>query len=159
MTKKKPGIVSAEKIHLTQVFVFRCILEAEESYLDDPQQPVAFETSFAYDNAVNENTGRLRFRLYFEIDALDANEKYLGIDTEIGIEFHFAVDNFQDFVLEDEKKGSYIDKVIGGTLLGIAYSTARGIVLERTQNSYLGGALLPVIDPIAAVKENVRKRE
>jgi len=59
------------------------------------------------------------------------------------------------FVLQDESGKTYIDKNIGGTLLGIAYSTARGIVLERTQGSYLGGVVLPVIDPIVAIKDNL----
>jgi len=97
MTKKKTGIVSASKIHVTGVSVFRCILEASEDYLEQPKRPVNFETSFAYENAINEDTGRLRFRLYFEIDGLDENKEDLEIDTEIGIEFHFKVDNFNEF--------------------------------------------------------------
>lgn len=159
MTTKKTGTVAAEKIHLNRVSVFSLSLKAKESYIDNPKQPVIFETSFAYENADNEDLGMLRFRLYFEIFALNANEEYLGAGAEIGIEFHFKVDNFQDFIIKGEGEDTFIDYNIGSTLLAIAYSTARGIVLERTQNSYLGGVLLPVIDPMVAVKENVRQRE
>jgi hypothetical protein len=40
-----------------------------------------------------------------------------------------------------------VEGKLGGALCGIAYSTAWGIVLERTASTLFGGVVLPVIDP------------
>jgi hypothetical protein len=37
--------------------------------------------------------------------------------------------------------------------MGIAFSTARGIVFDRTQGTFFGGVILPVIDPKKLIVE------
>lgn len=46
-----------------------------------------------------------------------------------------------------------IDAALGATLLGTAYSTARGIIFERTRGTYFDGVILPVIDPFKVLLE------
>ncbi|GAH33667.1 unnamed protein product [marine sediment metagenome] len=85
------------------------------------------------------------------------NDKELGLNGEYGIEFLFEIDNFEEFIEKnDEEKhtdgtndqeDSMVSGVLGGTLMGIVYSTARGMILERTQGTYFKGVILPVINP------------
>jgi hypothetical protein len=63
------------------------------------------------------------------------------------IEFRFVVENFEDFVKVEEKDEIRIDAALAATLLAMAYSTARGIVFERTRGTFFDGVILPVIDP------------
>jgi len=46
---------------------------------------------------------------------------------------------------------------LAATLLGIAYSTSRGIIVEKTQNTFLGGIILPCIDPYKVLMEEEGK--
>lgn len=45
-----------------------------------------------------------------------------------------------------------MDSILGTTLMGIVYSTARGIILERTQGTFFNGVILPVINPNKLIK-------
>jgi hypothetical protein len=56
------------------------------------------------------------------------------------------VDNLKELV-QIQGSISTIDGRLAATVLGIAYSTARGIVVERTQGTFFNGAILPVINP------------
>jgi len=50
-------------------------------------------------------------------------------------------------VIQFDANGNYLlQDVLIHTLLSIAYSTSRGIVLSRTQGTLLNGVILPVID-------------
>ncbi|MFA6335927.1 MAG: hypothetical protein WCX48_10345 [Bacteroidales bacterium] len=56
------------------------------------------------------------------------------------------------------KEPSEISKLmLGASVMGIIYSTARGIILEKTHNSYLNGVILPVIDPGILLNNNLSK--
>ena len=72
------------------------------------------------------------------------NEK-LELEAEIGIEFHFKIENFKQF-LKESKDETQVSLDIAASLMAIAYSTSRGMILEKTQNTYFNGIIIPVID-------------
>lgn len=74
-----------------------------------------------------------------------------GIRAEYVYQFYFKVENLSQFVSE---KGA-VSGALTTTLVSMSYSTLRGIVLERTTGTPLGGVILPVINPASFVKENV----
>ena len=89
-----------------------------------------------------------RFRLFITVNGMDEQQnKPLGLKVDYGIEYHFKVDNFQDMLHQTPDGDIEIDQELGVTLLSIAYSTSRGIILERTQGTFFEGVILPVIDP------------
>lgn len=45
-----------------------------------------------------------------------------------------------------------VDIGLAASLVGLAYSTARGIILERTSGTILNGIIIPVIDPMKLLK-------
>ena len=158
MSKQKVKIIP-EKIHLVSVNIIKANLEASDDFLDSPQKIGAFEFGIANEVAHNFEEGRARFRLYFTLDARDEEENPLGVKVEYGIEFHFLVENFQDFIHEVKKDSTQVDIALGATLFGMAYSTARGIIFERTRGTFFDGIILPVIDPFKfLLKEKEEKK-
>jgi hypothetical protein len=144
----RPRIIP-EKIHLLQVKVFQSSLEAEEGFLEEPKLPASFKISITRKVANKVDEGMTRIRLFIKLDGMHPDqEEPLGITAQYGIEFFFRVDNFKDFV-RSEAEGEYqIDALLGSTLIGIAFSTARGIVLERLHGTYFGEVVLPVVSPM-----------
>ncbi len=152
MSPKKASIIP-EKIHLFSINIFKANLDTSDEFLDNPRKVKAFEFGLANELAHNYEKGRARYRLFFTLDGHDAKRKPLGVKVEYGIEFHFQVDNFRDFAREKESGEVEIDVTLGATLLSMAYSTARGIVYERTRGTFFDGVVLPVIDPYKALLE------
>lgn len=90
-------------------------------------------------------------RLEALLDGINKKEEPIGIQGNFGIEFHFRVDNLEAF-LENKEGENKIQGLLGTTLISIAFSTARGIIFEKTLNTPLNGIILPVIDPAAMIK-------
>ncbi|PSR11778.1 MAG: hypothetical protein C7N36_14795 [Bacteroidetes bacterium] len=153
MKKKQPQVIP-EQIHLTSINIIKAHLETSDAFLENPVKAYGFQFGLAHKMAHNMTDNRSRCRLYFTLKAHDESENPIGIDLEYGIEFHFVVENLSDFILPKENDSFQMDAAIAATLLGMAYSTARGIVYERTRGTFLDGVLLPVIDPVKALVEN-----
>ncbi len=153
MSKKQAKIIP-EKIHLLSVNIFKANLETSEDFLESPKKIHSVTFGIASDIAHNIEKGRSRFRLYFTMDAVGEEEELLGVQVDYGLEFHFYVENFKDFTQKAEGDEVAINAMLGATLLGMAYSTARGIIFERTRGTFFDGVILPVIDPYKELLRN-----
>ena len=143
--------INPDLIRLFQVKVYKSIVNPTEEYLDKPINPANFRVSYSQNLAFNFELKNIRIRLEILLDGIDEKEQMVGIQGDFGIEFHFHIENFEEF--HETKEGeNKINIILGTTLLSIAFSTARGIILERTQNTLLNGILLPVIDPNTLIK-------
>ena len=154
MTLTKAKIIP-EKIHLVSMNIFQANLETAEDFLNQPQPIDSFEIGTVYEMAHNFKDSGTRIRLYFQMNALNGKGELQGVKVEYGIEFHFVVENFQEFI-PNSKEDNLIDVALPATLLGMAYSTSRGIIFERTRGTFFQGVLLPVIDPFKMLVENER---
>ncbi len=88
------------------------------------------------------------FKLTVQIDAVGAERAALDIKGSYTHEIIFRVENLDDF-LETKEGENFprIDLLLAATLVGIAYSTVRGIIFTRTQGTSLNAVVLPVVDP------------
>lgn len=137
-----------EEISIFSVKVYKSNHVASPEYLDNPQKPSNIKVRFAQESALNESRQNVRIRLEIVLDGVDDEDKEIGLHGEYGIEFQLHVENLSQFLEESENnKSKSIDGKLGPTLLAIVYSTARGIIIERTQATYFNGVILPVIDP------------
>lgn len=153
MKKKQPKVIP-EQIHLTSINIIKAHLETSDEFLENPVKAAAFEFGLAHEMGHNMEDNKSRCRIYFTLKGHDESDNPIGLELEYGIEFHFVVDNLSDFILPKENASFHMDAAIGVTLLSMAYSTARGIVYERTRGTFLDGVLLPVIDPLKVLTEN-----
>lgn len=139
-------------IHLFQVKVYKIAISPTPEYFENPTPPGNFKVSYSQSSAFNFELKNIRIRLEVILDGLDDKDQSIGIQGDFGIEFHFHIDNLEIFIEETDgiKK---ISGILGSTLISIAFSTARGIILERTQNTLLNGIILPIIDPKELIKD------
>lgn len=153
---KPSNKVIPEKIHIRGIKVINFDLKSSDQYLDHPQKPHQLSIEMSNEIAHNVEKNAARYRLNFGFVAGDQDREPIGLNAEIGIEFHFQIDNLDDFLKNDDDQLN-IDASISTALMGIAYSTARGIVLEKTKNTFFDGIMLPVVDPFVLLKETMEQ--
>jgi len=141
MSKIKPELISLES-----VVIYKSNIITSDEFLNKPVDISNILVQYAQDTAFNFDEKAARIRLNINLQGVDEKDIPLGLTAEYGIEFQFFVENFNDFVTEAENQKT-LNGQLGTILISIAYSTARGIILERTHNTYFKGAVLPVIDP------------
>ena len=138
--------IDIDKINLLQVKVFKAHLEAENEFRDNPKPIHEYVVETATDSAFDFAKKLCRFRLFLKFSAIDKEKNQLGLEAEYGIEFHYYIDNLNEYLVQTEGNDARINSILGVTLCGISYSTARGIVLERMQGTYFDGVILPVVN-------------
>jgi len=138
--------IQPELITILSIKVFKAIQNTSDEYLDNPVKPDGVEIKLGQNTAFNIENKNIRIRLNILLEAMKNETEPIGLSGEYGLEFHLHVDNLEQFIVEKDQK-MLIDRKLGGTLSGIIFSTARGIIFERTSSTFFNGVLLPVIDP------------
>jgi hypothetical protein len=145
-------LVVPAKIHFRSIRVIEAQLNSSTEYQDAPAKPDHYSFSIAKSIAHLPGKNFVRYRLHFLIEAREKEGAPIGLNARFTIEFHFEIENFPDNIIDKDGR-LQVNEALMATLLGMAYSTARGIVLEKTQNTYLGGIILPCIDPYAVLHD------
>lgn len=145
------AIIDPNKIHLETVRVISGSVNSDPNV--DQSQIVEFKTSFEVSQGVAPETNSVRFIFHAKLDAITENSVVLAVNAEYTIEYVFVVENLVDFF---EKKDNIVllDMGMAAVLMGIVYSTTRGIILTRTQGTLMDGVLLPVLNPRDLIKNN-----
>lgn len=97
--------------------------------------------------AFNIEEKNVRIRLTLELIANKDQDKPVGLSGEYLMEFILQVANLEEFVVENSDKTKSLETLLNSTLIGIIFSTARGIIYERTAATLLNGVILPVKVP------------
>lgn len=140
------SIIHPEFISILSVGVYRAMVTSSEEFIDNPVKPDGFEIKLGQNTALDIENKNVRIRLNVQIEAMKAESEPIGLSGDFGLEFQIQVENLEEYVTE--KDGiMIIDRKLGNTLIGIVFSTARGIIYERTSSTFFNGVLLPVIDP------------
>ncbi|SFA59868.1 hypothetical protein SAMN04488511_12412 [Pedobacter suwonensis] len=148
MTKKisqqqpKTAKVLPDKIHLTKVTITNAQVNgptnSQETW-EDVAMTLKSSTAF------NETTGcRIILIIDLNKDHADPTQQ---IRANFTIEFLMEIENLEEFKIAQVEDEIKLDSRLGATLMGIVYSTARGIILTRTAGTVLQGIILPVLDP------------
>jgi len=140
----KVGNLKPEDITLLNVNVLNVNIEASEDYMNNPVKIEGLKIKTGSEIALNVENQASRIRLYFDFNANNNGdeEKKIGLSANIGLEFHFHVKDMDKYI--DEKQR--LDLSVAASLINISYSTSRGIILEKTQNTFFHGIILPVVD-------------
>lgn len=135
-----------EKISIIAFKVIKANLQTSETYIAKPQKVLGFDLEMGQNTAFNFEQLNVRIRLFVKIEGVNEENEHVGVSGDFGFEFHIHVENLEEFIIvQDEKQ--MVNSLLGGTLFGIVFSTARGIIMEKTASSALGTVILPVIDP------------
>jgi len=145
--KNKSATIIPEKIRIVSINIFRAHMDTTDAFMEHPVKAEAFDFGISNEMAHNVEDKRSRCRIFLSLESHNSDNQPIGLNLDYGIEFHFQIDNFLDFFKERKDGGLDMNSNLAATLLAMAYSTARGIVYERTRGTFFDGILLPVIDP------------
>jgi hypothetical protein len=145
MTNTVPQ-VDPDKIHLIGLRLLGANYETSEDFLKTPILPARTNVKIGQNTGLNLEKNLLVIKMEIILNGLNNEDSEVGLTARYLIEFAFTVDNLKELV-QIQGSISTIDGRLAATILGIAYSTARGIVVERTQGTFFNGAILPVINP------------
>lgn len=141
--------VDPEKIKVVNITTLKGNIEGSANA--DHNAVAGHHFSFEIGTGFDVDQKLVGIQLVVDIDAVDENENLLPVKGSYTHEVLLTVENLEDFVEEttnDENDKSFkIDGILGATLVGIAFSTIRGIIYIRTQGTSLGTVILPVVDP------------
>jgi hypothetical protein len=118
--------------------------------------------NFEFKTDVNIEREKKLIRLVLEITIryVDAKQRPASIAGSYTTEFVFFVGNMEALIQFDEvSRTAGIDGNLSVTLASIAYSTMRGIINTRTQGTVLNGVILPVIDPVVLIQNQIMQQQ
>ena len=141
--------VEPEKISISRITMVNGHVEGSEAYLKNPKRPSQIKVDFGHRSGIDWKGGNTYSRLFVELEAQNEKSEAIGLIASYAFEFVFKVENLSGFEAKSKNGNSMIHPVLATTLMGIIFSTARGMVLERTKGTYFDGVILPVISPAA----------
>ncbi|RLD63416.1 MAG: hypothetical protein DRI95_11720 [Bacteroidetes bacterium] len=139
--KNKPVIVPGN-IKLFHIKV----LESEINVSANTLEKVIYKINVGHSIKHNLKEERIKIGLMVNIIG-EINKKDIDIKAHFSIDFHYEIKNLSEFYSVDEKNNPKFSGFLIATLLGISFSTARGIIYERLRKTKLAGVILPVVSP------------
>lgn len=145
--------IDPSKIKINCINIYKTNILAEETYLTNPQEVKNTRVGLSQESRFDFANKFVAVKLNVILEAINNDQEDMGVTGEFGIEFILNIDNLDLFLEQNSSDNSIkVSGELGATIMGIIYSTARGIILEKTQNSYLRGIILPVINPADLLK-------
>ena len=138
--------IDPEKISILQLKTKRGSIEEGDNAGNTPIQGYTF--NFQIGMGMRFEDSLVGIELGIEIVGIDEFKKPVGATGSYTHEIVFKVENLSEFLETTvENSPTKVDSILISTLMGIAYSTIRGIIFTRTQGTSLGSVILPVLDP------------
>lgn len=139
MSKEAP--IVAEEIELLHIdFVNSKINEGSKAAKPSYDLKVAHKTSH------NLKDERIKIKLLINLLNQPADGQINEANFEI--DFHFRIQHLENFyTLKEDSNIPLISANLIATILGISFSTARGLLFERLANTNFQGVILPVVSP------------
>lgn len=75
-----------------------------------------------------------------------------NVGGKFTVTFFYSVGNLEECLVEGGKE-EHLEKLLEATLIGLSYSTSRGIIKTKSANTILDEATLPIINPWSLVPE------
>ena len=135
-----------EDIQISYLTVLKSHINQEDYFAIPGQNIESYSVDMSNETAFNFEDYAARIRLFFNIDGKDKDENSLGVTAEIALEFHFNINNGEQYFKMKDNQKQEVDFFMASNLMSVAYSTARGIIWQLTLPTLLGGVILPVID-------------
>jgi|SRR5690606_1144984 len=135
--EKKLAPIVVKDIHLLQV-------EVVQQQLDVKAFKKEKEHKLNVGHKLMHNLKDERVKLEFVFSFNNGGEAPLLF---FQIDFHFHIAHLSNFYELKEENHPVFSTHLVATLIGICFSTARGIILEKLNNAGINNILLPVVSP------------
>ncbi len=131
------NLIFPEKIKLFNI-------EVVNTYINDDtiNDNLNLEFSVAHNTKHNLKDERVKIELF--INLLSQEE----IGVKFHIDFYFVIKDLSDQYKLNENNLPIFSSQFVATLLGICFSTARGLIFQQLQDTNFKGVILPVVSPL-----------
>lgn len=137
------GEVISEKIHLKRII-------PQKEYFDNHCDLIDKEFELHLAQKVQHHLEKKSFKITLLLSFSCKENQF----AEYLYDFIFEVENILDFLVDAENKQVFTGQIVG-TLVGICYSTLRGLVYTKLSETNLNGFILPVINPNEILKYTI----
>lgn len=137
------GEVISEKIHLKRII-------PQKEYFDNHCDLIDKEFELHIAQKIQHHLEKKSFKISLLVAFSCEEERF----AEYLYDFIFEVENMMDFLVDVENKQVFTGQIVG-TLVGISYSTLRGLVYTKLSETNLNGFILPVINPNEILKYTI----
>jgi len=138
------GEIISEKIHLRRII-------SQREYFDNHCELKDKEFELHIAQKVQHHLEKKSFKISLLLMFSCREDRF----AEYMYDFIFDVENMLDFLVDVENKQVFTGQIVG-TLIGISYSTLRGLVYSKLNETNLNGFILPVINPNDILKYTIQ---
>lgn len=130
------NLIIPEKIKLFNI-------EVVNTYINDDtiNDNLNLEFSIAHNTKHNLKDERVKIELFINL----LSQEDIGV--KFHIDFHFVIKDLSDQYKLNEENIPVFSHHFIATLLGISFSTARGLIFQQLQDTNFKGMILPVVSP------------
>ncbi len=143
--------VIPEKIEVLDFILHELNFQTSDN-LDIDLKNQKFKLDINLDHNLNFEEKLFRLKYTVLIISEDEEGKESGLKVKFIGSFIVRVNNLSDFISEKEGK-KQVESIIGSTVIGITYSTLRGIIYCKLAGTPLEQIMLPVINPKSLLEE------
>lgn len=129
-------------------------IKVNESNINDSSkiEGLNFIVNVAQNILNNLKDERIKIGLILDIKSSDVENQF---NANFNIDFHFKIKDLKDFyTLPEDGDNPIFSGLFLTTLIGISFSTARGIIYERLSKTNMKNVILPVISPSKILFKN-----
>ncbi len=134
------------RIKFLHAVVTRGAIHTDDKFFNNPVQPVRTNINVSATFGFNTSQNLVRVMIQSSFFGLSSEGEPVGITGTYEINFQMTVDNMDEFIIRSDDGKEMFNHQIAVVMVSVAYSTARGMVLERTLGTIMGGVFLPVVD-------------
>lgn len=139
----KESLFDPEKLFLKRIEVKEFNFSDKKlQHLNGAERDI--ELSFGSSRGLNMKNKAIGFgiRVFYKVLENEGKLKIPCLSADIMC--HFIVENLSDLIIERPNGETEINNDLITSVAAISYSTARGIIFEKTNGTFLQGILLPV---------------
>lgn len=138
--------VDPTKIIVEGISILRAAIDPSDAYIAAPVAPAttAWHCNTAWN--IDHKTSAVMFTIRIDLQGIDKKGVDIGLKGYYELGYRFKVVNLKQLTQKINGQDA-VDGQLLATIAGIAYSTTRGIVMERTAGTFFNGVILPVLDP------------
>lgn len=113
-----------------------------------------YKVSVAHSTMHNLEDERVKISLLIDIKN-ESEVSNNSANAHFNIDFHFKIIDLKNFYVLQENNSPLFSGLLIATLLGISFSTARGLIYERLSTTNLSGIILPVVSPSKLLESKI----
>lgn len=134
----KDAVIIPEELELFHIDILKSDVKEDSMSVGS-----SYGLQVAHTTGHNLKDERLKIKLIISLSDQSGGANHANYE----IDFHFKIKNLKNFYSVNEDNTPLISGNLIATLLGISFSTARGILYERLANTVFKGVILPIVSP------------